>query len=467
MDATTGTTTSSAPAETATQHHPLSTDNATHHRVIIMARSSSSEESDMLSNDNNNNSWSGSPVKGDDGLNPKRSLAIDTNEEKYYYRNIPTEAEETNEDKVVADRKGAVGSQTSAYGRPELYSLNSRRSASGERSLPSSDSLNSNSERDSAWALNYKKRNIDLDKDQTMDRIYEDIEKDHSLGTSALTTSRGSSYSLGEGHSSPGNTSVTGAPRVNPLLRGDKNSSHPYLLYDVLRNNSDYTHSHLLPTATEDMTRDSNQLAALFEPTAIDFLHSLVPVSPATPSLASPSVLPRLASGSYSSSASSPLLSSLDSFAHNVSMSIIRAMTAEVDTAAAPSSSSSSSSSVIISSSIGSTMATPVATTTSLGLMGKVQIPMYAIIFLLAVIGNSLVILTLVQNKRMRTITNVFLLNLAISDLFLGVLCMPFTLVGTLKRDFVFGEFMCKILPFLQGKWRDDIYLWESIKGRR
>ncbi|XP_055709054.1 cholecystokinin receptor type A-like isoform X1 [Phlebotomus papatasi] len=81
---------------------------------------------------------------------------------------------------------------------------------------------------------------------------------------------------------------------------------------------------------------------------------------------------------------------------------------------------------------------------------GRVQIPLYAVIFLLAVIGNSLVILTLVQNKRMRTITNVFLLNLAVSDLLLGVLCMPFTLVGTLLRDFVFGELMCKFLPFLQ-----------------
>lgn len=52
----------------------------------------------------------------------------------------------------------------------------------------------------------------------------------------------------------------------------------------------------------------------------------------------------------------------------------------------------------------------------------------------------------------MRTITNVFLLNLAVSDILLGVLCMPFTLVGTLLRDFVFGEIMCKFLPYLQGE---------------
>ncbi|KAK7480154.1 hypothetical protein BaRGS_00028638 [Batillaria attramentaria] len=37
----------------------------------------------------------------------------------------------------------------------------------------------------------------------------------------------------------------------------------------------------------------------------------------------------------------------------------------------------------------------------------------YAVIFLLSVVGNSLVILTLVRHKKMRTITNMFLLNLA------------------------------------------------------
>lgn len=101
------------------------------------------------------------------------------------------------------------------------------------------------------------------------------------------------------------------------------------------------------------------------------------------------------------------------------------------------------------------TTTTSSATTTTLAYLldtGRVQIPLYSVIFLLAVIGNSLVILTLVQNKRMRTITNLFLLNLAVSDLFLGVFCMPFTLVGTLLRDFVFGEVMCKLLPYLQGE---------------
>lgn len=42
----------------------------------------------------------------------------------------------------------------------------------------------------------------------------------------------------------------------------------------------------------------------------------------------------------------------------------------------------------------------------------KLIIPLYVIIFVLSVGGNSLVLLTLFRNKRMRTVTNVYLVNL-------------------------------------------------------
>ncbi|GBL82551.1 Cholecystokinin receptor [Araneus ventricosus] len=74
----------------------------------------------------------------------------------------------------------------------------------------------------------------------------------------------------------------------------------------------------------------------------------------------------------------------------------------------------------------------------------------YSIIFILAVTGNVLVILTLLVNKRMRTVTNVFLFNLAISDFLLGVFCMPFTLTGVLYREFLFGSALCKLIPYFQ-----------------
>jgi hypothetical protein len=75
----------------------------------------------------------------------------------------------------------------------------------------------------------------------------------------------------------------------------------------------------------------------------------------------------------------------------------------------------------------------------------------YSIIFLLAIIGNLLVIITLTVNRRMRSVTNIFLLNLAVSDLLLGVFCMPFTLVGVLLKEFIFGSIMCRLVSYLQG----------------
>ncbi|KAH9499557.1 hypothetical protein Btru_078111 [Bulinus truncatus] len=74
----------------------------------------------------------------------------------------------------------------------------------------------------------------------------------------------------------------------------------------------------------------------------------------------------------------------------------------------------------------------------------------YALIFLLSVLGNSLVILTLVRHKKMRTITNMYLLNLAISDLLLAVFCMPFTLISMLMQKFIFGSIVCFSLRYVQ-----------------
>ncbi|XP_050303843.1 cholecystokinin receptor type A-like [Anthonomus grandis grandis] len=80
----------------------------------------------------------------------------------------------------------------------------------------------------------------------------------------------------------------------------------------------------------------------------------------------------------------------------------------------------------------------------------QLMVPLYVVIFLLSIVGNTLVLFTLSKNKRMRTVTNVYLLNLAVADLLLGVFCMPFTLVGQVLRNFIFGEAMCKLIPYFQ-----------------
>ncbi|XP_072300924.1 cholecystokinin receptor-like [Eucyclogobius newberryi] len=79
------------------------------------------------------------------------------------------------------------------------------------------------------------------------------------------------------------------------------------------------------------------------------------------------------------------------------------------------------------------------------------RILLYTLIFLLSVFGNLLIIIVLVLNKRMRTVTNSFLLSLAVSDLMMALFCMPFTLIPNILEDFIFGEAMCKITAYLMG----------------
>ncbi|XP_040195755.1 cholecystokinin receptor-like [Rana temporaria] len=80
-----------------------------------------------------------------------------------------------------------------------------------------------------------------------------------------------------------------------------------------------------------------------------------------------------------------------------------------------------------------------------------VRILLYCIIFLLSVFGNTLIIIVLVMNKRLRTITNSFLLSLAVSDIMVALLCMPFTLIPNLMGDFIFGEVICKTAAYFMG----------------
>uniref|UniRef100_A0A8C6TGZ5 Cholecystokinin receptor type A n=1 Tax=Neogobius melanostomus TaxID=47308 RepID=A0A8C6TGZ5_9GOBI len=80
------------------------------------------------------------------------------------------------------------------------------------------------------------------------------------------------------------------------------------------------------------------------------------------------------------------------------------------------------------------------------------RILLYSLIFFLSVFGNLLIIVVLTVNKRMRTVTNTFLLSLAVSDLMMAVVCIPFTLIPSILKDFIFGAAMCKIVAYLMGK---------------
>ncbi|XP_034728959.1 neuropeptide FF receptor 1 like 2 [Etheostoma cragini] len=75
----------------------------------------------------------------------------------------------------------------------------------------------------------------------------------------------------------------------------------------------------------------------------------------------------------------------------------------------------------------------------------------YFLIFLLCIIGNTLVCLIVLANHRMRTVTNLFILNLAISDLLVGIFCIPTTLVDHLITGWPFPNAVCKMSGLVQG----------------
>ena len=77
---------------------------------------------------------------------------------------------------------------------------------------------------------------------------------------------------------------------------------------------------------------------------------------------------------------------------------------------------------------------------------------LYTSIILLSVIGNVFVIFTIYSNKHMRTVTNYYIVNLAMCDLLVAVFVMPLKLLECLAPCswHVFGhDTMCSVVSFL------------------
>ncbi|XP_067326703.1 neuropeptide FF receptor 1-like [Anolis sagrei] len=75
----------------------------------------------------------------------------------------------------------------------------------------------------------------------------------------------------------------------------------------------------------------------------------------------------------------------------------------------------------------------------------------YLLIFVFCMLGNGLVCFIILRNRRMRTVTNLFILNLAISDLLVGIFCVPTTLVDNLITGWPFSNSICKLSGLAQG----------------
>lgn len=76
---------------------------------------------------------------------------------------------------------------------------------------------------------------------------------------------------------------------------------------------------------------------------------------------------------------------------------------------------------------------------------------MYCFIFLLALAGNGLVCHVVQSSPRMRTVTNYFIVNLAVGDILMTLFCVPFSSVSTLLLQYwPFGAEMCHTVSYSQ-----------------
>lgn len=77
---------------------------------------------------------------------------------------------------------------------------------------------------------------------------------------------------------------------------------------------------------------------------------------------------------------------------------------------------------------------------------------LYSVLICFGAAGNGLVVWAVARKRSMRTARNMFIVNLAVSDLLLCVVTMPLTLMEILTKYWPLGrqEIICKMLGTLQ-----------------
>ncbi|XP_075971381.1 tachykinin-like peptides receptor 99D isoform X2 [Anticarsia gemmatalis] len=74
---------------------------------------------------------------------------------------------------------------------------------------------------------------------------------------------------------------------------------------------------------------------------------------------------------------------------------------------------------------------------------------LFAGMVVVATVGNLVVIWIVLANKRMRSVTNYFLVNLSVADAMVSTLNVTFNFTYMLNSDWPFGHFYCKFCQFI------------------
>ena len=87
------------------------------------------------------------------------------------------------------------------------------------------------------------------------------------------------------------------------------------------------------------------------------------------------------------------------------------------------------------------------------------------LIFALALFGNALVVYVVTRSKAMRTVTNIFICSLALSDLLIAFFCIPVTMLQNISDNWLGGEFApfpSPLIPSLPPNATHTLRFWLS-----
>jgi len=76
------------------------------------------------------------------------------------------------------------------------------------------------------------------------------------------------------------------------------------------------------------------------------------------------------------------------------------------------------------------------------------QVPVYAVPFIFGTIGNVILLIIIICNKDMRTVPNMYVINLAISDIIYLTVLFSEACANRISDTWLKGDFVCTFLPF-------------------
>lgn len=77
-----------------------------------------------------------------------------------------------------------------------------------------------------------------------------------------------------------------------------------------------------------------------------------------------------------------------------------------------------------------------------------IETVMFSIINVAAFLGNLSVCYAVYRNQRLRTLSNMFVVALAVSDILMSTFCMPFSVVTLIRGQWIFGDTFCRFHGF-------------------